>query len=248
MFIPEVEYIRKICDRNYGVGADGLVLLELSNQTDYFMNYFNADGLPSSFCGNGSMCCGHFASTIGVLKKKNNISKGVFTAREGSFSVHVHDKKVSISMPDVSKNENIKLINMNNEVSMIINTGSPHALVFKSNLDNVDVNKEGAKIRYSDIFKQDGINVTFVGESDDTIYIRTYERGVERETLSCGTAVVAAALSQFTLSTNSSLSKKIKTCGGIFTVQFKFEQENQIFSDIILSNEVDMVFEGNYPN
>ena len=248
MFISEVEHIRKVCDRNFGIGADGLILLELSSQTDYFMNYFNSDGRPSSFCGNGSMCCGHFAETIGILKKKNNQSKGVFSTREGNFSVHVHDKKVSISMPDVLKNDNIKLINMNNEVSMIINTGSPHALVFKSNLDNIDVNKEGAKIRYSDTFKQDGINVTFLEDSEDIICIRTYERGVERETLSCGTAVVAAALSQFNLSTNSSISIKIKTRGGIFTVQFKFEQENQIFSNIILSNEVDMVFEGNYPN
>ena len=239
--------IKKMCDRNFGVGADGLILLESHIKADYFMNYFNSDGLPSTLCGNGSMCCGHFASQLGVLKKIEKKYSGLFNTREGDFDVQVIDNIVSISMPNVSKRNNIKLININNEKGVYINTGSPHYVVFKSNLEILNIHQEATAIRESSFFKKEGVNVTFVEKNKEKIFIRTYERGVESETLSCGTGVVAAALSQSLSINHQYVIKKITTRGGIFNVDYFFNEKKQLFQNITLSNKVDLVFTGTFP-
>tara|TARA_B100001250_G_C19645964_1_gene720371 strand:- start:187 stop:981 length:795 start_codon:yes stop_codon:yes gene_type:complete len=239
-FSIKKQYIKRLCDRNFGVGADGLILLQSDKDVNYFMNYFNSDGAPASFCGNGSMCCGHFAHSLGILNKDIEFGQGLFKTREGTFSVSVRSNTVSISMPDVSE---IK----QHGVNLIIDTGSPHYIIYKDNLEIVDVFHEGMRIRSSEEFRSKGVNVTFIQRRDKEVFIRTYERGVESETLSCGTAVVAAAISIFK-SSNYTLDKfvrtTIKTRGGIFHVKFKYESKNQAFTDIFLSNQVNVVFEG----
>ncbi len=237
-FYVNAEWIRKLCDRNFGIGADGLVLLESNNNSDYFMNYFNSDGLPSSLCGNGSMCCGHFASTLDILIKHENSYKGSFSTREGVFDVVVDTNIVCVNMPPVA---DFRIINDD----IIINTGSPHYIKFVKNLENLDVKKEGSAIRYSQNFSQDGINVTFVEQNESDIFIRTYERGVESETLSCGTGVVAAALSMWIKKMIHVTSNiLIRTKGGVLQVSFKYNNHTNTFSNISLSNRVECVFEG----
>ena len=184
-------YIKELCDKKHGVGADGLILLwppSKSSNYLYHMAYFNSDGRISSFCGNGSMCCAHFASSIGLAGNKD-LCSGSFHNQEGVFS---------FSSNIISCKTKISLINVDNfqidDGGVFINTGSPHYVVFKKQIKTLNVNKEGAKIRYSDKFKKDGVNVTFASYSNKKIHIRTYERGVESETLSCGTGAVAASL------------------------------------------------------
>lgn len=265
-------YIKKLCDRNFGIGADGLILLEGSSEANYFMNYFNSDGFIASFCGNGNLCCGHFAHHLDLLNKNNQDYIGTFATREGVFNLQVGADSVSICMPDII-NYNINQRNIGKDI--IINTGSPHYVIFNKSIDQIDVNQEGRIIRNSKLYREEGINVTFVSSSmlysiDNAeicdvsmIDIRTYERGVESETLSCGTGVVAAALSEiiyYILSSDSqkltrpfSHSTKVNTMGGVLLVQFTcdYRQNNSVFdfsfSDIVLSNKVNMVFQGQLP-
>ena len=264
-FSISTNYIRKLCDRKFGVGADGFILLEKDESADYFMNYFNSDGLMSSFCGNGNLCCGHLAHYLGILNKKN---KGTFSTREGVFNLKVESDNVSISMPDVLN----YMISTNDFQDFTINTGSPHYISFRDSVDKIDVNKEGRIIRNAPLYIKEGINVTFVSSSlfppvnkvhlpnKSVITIRTYERGVESETLSCGTGVVAAALSEIIyyagfLDSDKKMnsynhSTRVNTLGGFLNVDFKctYQRNNKVvnfnFFDIILSNKVNMVFTG----
>ena len=264
-FSISTNYIKKLCDRKFGIGADGFILLEKDESADYFMNYFNSDGLMSSFCGNGNLCCGHLAYHLGILNKKN---KGTFSTREGVFDLQVDDHNISISMPDVLD----YIISTKDFQHFIINTGSPHYISFRDSVDKIDINKEGRMIRNSPLYIKEGINVTFVASSlfpsvktmnladQSVISIRTYERGVESETLSCGTGVVAAALSEIIyyagfldsdkIKNSLHHATKVKTLGGILNVDFKcdYKKNNELvnfnFSDIILSNRVNMVFQG----
>ena len=265
VFSISKNYIRKLCDRKFGIGADGLILLEKNESANYFMNYFNSDGVMSSFCGNGNLCCGHLAYHLGILNKKN---KGVFSTREGVFDFQVEADNVSISMPNVLD----YMICKKDFQDFTINTGSPHYISFRDSVDKIDVNKEGRIIRNSPSYVNEGVNVTFVASSlflpvnqinlpdASVISIRTYERGVESETLSCGTGVVAAALSEIIYyagfldldKTKNSFhhSTRVNTLGGMLHVNFKcdYRKNNDVinfnFSDIILSNKVNMVFQG----
>jgi len=265
-------YIKKLCDRHLGIGADGLILLEDSSEANYFMNYFNSDGFIASFCGNGNLCCGHFAHHLDMLNKKNQDYIGTFATREGVFNLQVGTDSVSICMPDIT---NYNISNKNIGEDLIINTGSPHCVIFQKSIHQIDVNQEGRVIRNSKLYREEGINVTFVSSSmlysiDNSkicdfsmIDTRTYERGVESETLSCGTGVVAAALSEiiyYILSSDSpkfkkpfSHSTKVTTMGGLLLVQFTcdYKKNNNVFdfsfSNIVLSNKVNMVFQGQLP-
>ena len=240
IFPTENRYIKKLCDRHLGVGSDGLILLEEDPEVNYFMNYFNSDGFPSSFCGNGSMCCAHFASTIGLL---NNIELGIgsFRTREGifSFKSDIKSKKTTISMVDVVSFDK-------NNTRLLINTGSPHYVTFKSNLKNINIHREARKIRYSRQFYEDGINVTFVEFLNSNLFIRTYERGVEAETLSCGTGAVAAALATLIYDINQKTSIIVTTIGGLLKVQCKVLVHG--FSDITLESVVQKEFESILPD
>lgn len=224
------EQIKKICDRKFGVGADGIMLIEKHPSLDFNLVYYNSDG-SQSLCGNGSRAAMHFASFLGMVN-----GRASFNAYDGK-----HDAEL---LP-----ANIVRLKMNDtqDVSAIgndfkINTGSPHLIKFVENVKDFPVYEEGKKIRYSDTYKEKGINVNFVQLlPDNTIFVRTYERGVENETLSCGTGVTAAALAASQKGYKSPVS--VKALGGDLSVEFKTGQAG-IFQDIFLVGPAKKVFEG----
>ncbi|HEY8936593.1 MAG TPA: diaminopimelate epimerase [Cyclobacteriaceae bacterium] len=222
--------IEKICDRKFGVGADGLMLIEKHPTLDFNLTYYNSDG-SQSLCGNGSRAAVHFASTLGVLQNKTT-----FNAYDGAHGAELLPSGiVRLKMNDVTAVQKMGK-------DYFINTGSPHYIKFVTNIKDHPVYEEGKKIRYSDAFKPGGTNVNFVELlPGNTIFVRTYERGVEDETLSCGTGVTAAALAAFFKGYSSPIS--IKTPGGDLSVEFKSGQ-TVTFQEIYLVGPAKMVFEG----
>lgn len=222
--------IEKICDRKFGIGADGLMLIEDHDDLNFNLIYFNSDG-SQSLCGNGSRVAVHFASHLGLVN-----GQATFNAYDGPHDAELlsHDM-VRLQMNDVVE---IKSIGED----FFVNTGSPHYIRFVNNIHDQNVLDEGKKIRYSETFKPDGTNVNFVALlPDNTAFVRTYERGVENETLSCGTGVTAAALTASLKGFSSPV--KIKTLGGDLSVEFKVNHAG-IFSEIFLIGPAKMVFEG----
>ncbi|TBW26734.1 diaminopimelate epimerase [Gramella sp. KN1008] len=225
--------VRRLCDRKFGIGADGLILLENSEdpKDDFKMVYFNADGNESSMCGNGGRCLVAFAKFLGIIE-----DKAKFTAIDGPHDATVKDGIVSLKMQDVlqiSQNDNFSFLD----------TGSPHHVVFAEDIAEKDIKTEGAAIRYSDRYKTAGTNVNFVeGISQDTFSVRTYERGVEDETLSCGTGVTAVAIAAYAAGRTGSERVKLITQGGELFVDFKKTEKG--YSDIWLSGPAQLVFKG----
>jgi diaminopimelate epimerase len=176
--------IEKLCHRKFGIGADGLMLLQQKQGYDFEMIYYNADGNVGSMCGNGGRCLTQFAFDCGIKKEKYK-----FIASDGEHeSFFAENGWVHLKMKDV---DTIKRYH----TDFILNTGSPHYVKSVNDVSKINVFNEGAEIRYSKEFEQDGINVNFVEQTDeDNLFVRTYERGVENETLSCGTGVTASAL------------------------------------------------------
>jgi diaminopimelate epimerase len=226
------EQIKKMCDRHFGIGADGLMMLNKKDGFDFEMIYYNADGKVGSMCGNGGRCIVQFASEIGI--KKNEYS---FLATDGTHIAEVDlEKEISLKMKDVDK------VQFSFD-HYILNTGSPHYVKFVSNLENFDVVGEGRKIRYSKEFAEKGINVNFVQTlHDDAIFVRTYERGVEDETMSCGTGVTASAL-MAAHNDNGFNHVDVKTKGGILSVEFEKINETE-FKNIWLSGPATFEFSG----
>lgn len=229
-----VQHIKKMCDRHFGIGADGLMLLNEKKGVDFEMIYFNADGNEGSMCGNGGRCIAQFASNMGI--KKNEYT---FSAIDGVHKAQVDlEKKVSLEMNTVSGVE----FSLDHYV---LNTGSPHYVKFVSVADEVNVVAEGRKIRNSKAFAEKGINVNFVETlDDDHIYVRTYERGVEDETLSCGTGVTASAL-MAAHNENGFNHVDVKTKGGNLSVEFDKINDSE-FKNIWLSGPATFVFSGEY--
>lgn len=242
--------IEKLCDRRFGIGADGLILLQNHPDFDFEMVYFNSDGRPSTMCGNGGRCIAAFAKFLGVIDE-NKV--GSFIAADGPHKVTFEGDKVSLQMKDVDATST-----RNDNKDYVLNTGSPHYVVFveKDELDNIDIVTEAHKIRYNDEFKKEGINVNFVEiVAEGQIKVRTYERGVEDETFSCGTGVVASSIASYLHSTQKeSFSKngqnqvfhtKVQTKGGNLAVSFKIsENVNVSFEDVWLIGPAVQVFEG----
>ncbi len=227
--------IQKMCDRKFGVGADGLILLERHQDHDYEMVYFNADGRTSSMCGNGGRCITAFAHQVGIANNEHS-----FMAIDGEHTSRFNkDGTVSLKMNDVADY-------VVGKDFFVLDTGSPHYIIFVEDIDDIDVKSQGEAIRYSEEFKKEGINVNFVEiKGDKRILVATYERGVEDETLSCGTGVTAAALAYY-LGTNREESKchiDIETKGGELSVAFKRDSENT-FSNIWLNGKATKVFTG----
>lgn len=222
--------VKKICDRKFGVGADGLMLIEKDSLLDFNLIYFNADGSPS-LCGNGTRAAVKMSSALGLI---NGHTK--FNAFDGQHEAEIlANGHVRLKMNDVKK-----IISSENGV--FINTGSPHFIQWVNDVRDFPVFEEGKKIRYSDLFKPVGTNVNFLEQlSSNTIFVRTYERGVENETLSCGTGVTAAALASTLRQISSPVS--VKTLGGDLLVEFKAGQDGS-FTDIFLIGPAKMVFEG----
>jgi diaminopimelate epimerase len=224
--------IKQICDRHFGVGADGLMLLNNKEGFDFEMLYYNADGNFGSMCGNGGRCMIKFASHIGIKKTKYK-----FLATDGIHEAEIDlDGKVSLKMQDVN-DVDFKIDHY------LLNTGSPHFVKFVKNVADMDVVVEGRKIRYNKEFAEKGVNVNFVELlSDDEIFVRTYERGVENETLSCGTGVTASAL--ISAHNDKGFNRvEVKTKGGNLDVEFE-KMSDTTFADIWLSGPVDLVFTG----
>jgi diaminopimelate epimerase len=222
--------INKLCDRRFGIGADGLILICENHQFDFEMKYFNSDGNESTMCGNGGRCSSAFAIREGIAGKELT-----FKAIDGSHKAIQGDGIIKLQMNDVKEPT---LINGN----YFINTGSPHCVIFRENIDNIDVNSEGRKIRMSADYAPDGTNVNFVEITGDGIYVRTFERGVEEETLSCGTGVTASAIASVLSGQIDINPVRVKTKGGNLSVSFK-KTENTI-TDIWLSGPATFVFEG----
>ena len=179
--LTDNDLIAALCERRMGIGADGLILLREHDTLDFEMIYFNADGKQSSMCGNGGRCIIAFAQMLEMTENETT-----FTAIDGEHKGRLMDDGIYLQMQDVKKIEGVG-------DGLVLNTGSPHYIEMVDELDYIDVDKQGRKIRNSAPFKKDGINVNFVLDASE-LQVRTYERGVEAETLSCGTGVVATAI------------------------------------------------------
>lgn len=226
------EQIALICDRRMGVGADGLMLLNAHDQYDFEMKYFNADGGESSMCGNGGRCLVMFAHHLGWVQ-----DRCLFLAVDGP-----HEATLEAEGIVRLKMKNVTGIQPKGSDSFL-DTGSPHLVQFVPELDELDVNQVGRQIRYSADFKVEGVNVNFVQKmGTDHIKVRTYERGVEAETFSCGTGVTAAALVN-AQSTPGTQRMEVDTLGGRLSVEFERTAEGQ-FQEIWLCGPALRVFHG----
>lgn len=226
------EQVRNICSRRFGIGADGLMMLNNKAGYDFEMKYFNADGGESSMCGNGGRCLVRFAADMGVFKNTYH-----FIASDGPHEAEIDtDGTISLKMKDVS---NISEYG----ADFLLDTGSPHYVKFTGDVMGYDVVKKGRDIRYSDQFTEQGINVNFVQQKNDhEIIVRTYERGVEDETYSCGTGVTASALVCFHNETGYN-DVTVFTKGGKLTVEYD-RAANESYSNIFLCGPAEKVYEG----
>ena len=224
--------IRFICERHKGVGADGLMLFNLLEGYDFEMKYYNADGNESSMCGNGGRCIVKFARQLGIQKDHYR-----FKAIDGDHEAEIDNLgKVKLKMKDIDETEN-------HSNYFTLNTGSPHYIKYVENLEFYDVYHKGKEIRTSSKFNKEGINVNFVETiGPDEIFVRTFERGVENETLSCGTGVTAAAIVSAHNDNGFNLVD-VKTLGGKLTVEFDKMDEHH-FENIWLIGPAEFVFSG----
>jgi len=224
-------WIEKICNRRFGIGADGLMLVEHSDISDFKMIYYNSDGMIGSMCGNGGRCIVSFAHYLRIFENQTT-----FEAIGELYDAKIKDDIVSLKMNDVNK------IN-SNPTHYFLDTGSPHHVTFENNIDEIDVCQQGKKIRYGSPYFEKGTNVNFVEQIDDnTFKVRTYERGVENETLSCGTGVTAVAIASHLSNKSNSNQIKLQTLGG--NLQVSFDVENNIYKNIILKGPATFVFKG----
>ena len=224
-------FISRLCDRRFGIGADGLILLENHNEVDFKMVYYNADGNESTMCGNGGRCIVEFARLLGIIDVK-----ATFEAIDGLHEGIIDNNKVRLKMNDVLKVEK-------QHSHLFLDTGSPHHVELASALDLIDVKEKGATIRYNDSYAKKGVNVNFVEKvSDNTFKVRTYERGVEDETLSCGTGVTAVALAMYYSQQTNENTINLLTPGGELSVTF--QKVSNGYSNIWLIGPATFVFKG----
>ncbi len=222
--------VARLCDRKFGIGADGLILIRNHEKADFEMIYFNSDGNLTSLCGNGSRCAVRFAKQLGMIDEK-----ATFQTVEGILEAYITYGLIHLRMPDVNHVET-------RDQDYFIYTGSPHHICFVDEIESLDVYSLGKEIRNSEPYGKEGTNVNFVKPlSESEIFVRTYERGVEDETLSCGTGVTAAAIAYSLKNASSPVS--IKTPGGELQISFK-KISNEQYTDIYLIGPAQPVFEG----
>ncbi|MBL6646950.1 MAG: diaminopimelate epimerase [Flavobacteriaceae bacterium] len=225
------ELVAQLCNRRFGVGADGLILLSKHPTEDFEMIYFNADGYLGSFCGNGGRCIVAFAKQLGIIQEQTQ-----FMAADGLHRAKISNDQVSLHMNEV---DHWKI----EDDSIFMDTGSPHHVIFKDDISSVDVAKDGSEIAHNEPYGAEGTNVNFVNiRSAHQIDVRTFERGVEAETLSCGTGVTASAIATFLANKTTQTQLKVHTLGGVLEVDFN-HQESQ-FTDVILRGPAQKVFFG----
>jgi len=226
--------IKNICHRRFGVGADGLIVLDHSREEDFAMKYFNADGNEGSMCGNGGRCITAFAHRLGLA--------GLETRFEGIDGIHqasiLPNGNIRLKLTDV---EGIREL----EDGYLLNTGSPHFVRFVEDLENKSMNLEGKEIRHELRFGKEGVNVNFVEELDTpyTLFVRTFERGVEAETWSCGTGVTAAAISSYMRKKTDKITYRIITRGGELEVNYEVSADNS-FTEVFLTGPASHVYDG----
>jgi diaminopimelate epimerase len=233
-FFPKnnTKLIERLCDRRFGIGADGLILLENDENSDFRMVYYNSDGNESSMCGNGGRCIVAFAKRLGIITNQTS-----FIATDGMHQATI-DKKgiVSLQMRDV---ENVKM----GSDFVFLNTGSPHHVALVDDLKAVPVQAVGSEIRYSERYGKAGSNVNFVEPIHNSLFaVRTYERGVEAETLSCGTGVTAVAIAMNAIGKTNSNQIALLTEGG--ELEVKFQKEGATYRNVYLIGPATFVFEG----
>ena len=223
--------IRFLCDRRFGVGGDGLILLENSADTDFKMVYFNADGFQGSMCGNGGRCIVAFAKHLNIIDETTT-----FDAVDGLHHATIKDGIVSLQMQDV----NIVDVFKNH---VFLDTGSPHHVQFEADILNFDIKNIGRKIR-NEVYGKAGSNVNFVKKINESTYkMRTYERGVEDETLACGTGATAVAIAMHQLENTTETTINLQVEGGDLQVSFQKDKEN--YSQVFLTGKATQVFKGN---
>ncbi|MCY1491031.1 Diaminopimelate epimerase [compost metagenome] len=225
--------VESLCDRRFGIGADGLILLENDNSTDFKMVYYNSDGDQSSMCGNGGRCLVAFAKNLGIIE-----NKATFIATDGLHHATISDDGiVSLQMKDV---DDVRI----EEGYVFLDTGSPHHVQLVEDLEHFEVKEKGAAIRYGELYGKAGSNVNFVSQkSADTFSLRTYERGVEDETLSCGTGATAVAIAMKALGKTESNKINLNVEGGKLEVSFTPTEGKYV--DVFLKGPATFVFEGN---
>ena len=223
------QLIQAMCDRKKGIGADGLILLQLSENYDFEMIYFNADGQLGSMCGNGGRCIVDFAKQLNLFDKECE-----FLACDGPHVATWSESFVSLRMQDVKSIEC-------GDGFFFLDTGSPHYVKFVEGIDDFNVFQEGQNIRYNSRFKLEGTNVNFVEIKNNNLVVRTYERGVEDETLACGTGIVASVLSAYESGLITSRSTEVKALGGNLKVSF---EKDRYYKSIDLIGPYRCVFKG----
>ena len=229
----DAQLISHLCNRRFGIGGDGMMFLQTIDGYDFEMVYYNADGQPSSMCGNGGRCIVAFAKFLGVIDTETD-----FLAVDGPHHAKISAEGdwVSLQMIDVDT------VNRDGE-AYVLNTGSPHYVTLTGQLKDKDVYQEGYAIRNNDTYKAKGINVNFVEPNGDGYFVRTFERGVEDETFACGTGVTAVALA---MASHNQLighiDTPIKVLGGNLNIRFNYD--GKIFTDIFLEGPAVQVFDG----
>ena len=233
-FFPKenIQLIARLCDRRFGIGGDGLILLENDIETDFKMVYYNSDGNQSSMCGNGGRCLVAFAKKLNVIQNSTT-----FTATDGVHHASIADSgNVSLQMIDVV---DIKITSD----YVFMNTGSPHHIELVDDLEHYNVKESGARIRYGELYGKQGSNINFVKKIDETTFsLRTYERGVEDETLACGTGATAVAIAMNVLGETKANSIDLNVEGGKLIVSFD-EIEGK-FTNVFLKGPAEFVFKG----
>lgn len=225
------KFIAHLCDRRFGIGGDGLILLENHYEYDFKMVYYNADGNESTMCGNGGRCLVAFAKHLGIISNKAS-----FQAIDGRHNAEIYGDIVKLQMQDVTA-----IDKKSNHI--FLDTGSPHHVQFEESISNFDIKTKGAAIRCGAPYNEEGTNVNFVKKLSDTSFrLRTYERGVEDETLSCGTGATAVAIAMHVLNETTSHEVDLKVQGGALKVSF--DVEGGIYKNVWLMGPANFVFEG----
>ncbi len=227
-----MQLVAHLCDRRFGIGADGLILLDSDTDTDFRMVYYNSDGNLSSMCGNGGRCLVAFAKKLNVIQDETT-----FIATDGlHYATVAADGIVSLQMIDVIEIKNTA------EYSFL-NTGSPHHVQLVEDLEHYKVKENGAAIRYGALYGQQGSNINFVKKIDDTTFsLRTYERGVEDETLACGTGATAVAIAMNATGQTDLNAINLNVEGGKLAVSF--DKKDGKYTNVFLKGPAEFVFKG----
>jgi diaminopimelate epimerase len=225
--------ISNLCDRRFGIGGDGIMFLQNKEGYDFEMIYYNADGKPSSMCGNGGRCIVAFAKFLGLIKNEAD-----FLAVDGPHHAKISASGDWVSLQMIDVNE----INRDGD-AYVLDTGSPHYIAMAGDLKNKDVYHDGYAIRNNDTYKANGINVNFVEPNGTGYFVRTFERGVEDETYACGTGVTAVALAMAKYNNQTgAITTPIKVLGGDLNIRFNYN--GNVFTDIFLEGPAVQVFDG----